>query len=281
MRAIEDRLTTGLYRWRGPGGTVRPFDPAAEVKEVNIPSEKLAKQPILVFIHGTASNTIGSFGHLRNDDQALWSELEARFGQHIYGFDHRTLSESPIDNAIELLRKLPVGAHVSLVTHSRGGLVGDLLCLDDFSSLIVQYEYAFAQVCTSGRQADDHVRADILAAHAEQLDALARLAELLRERKLVVQRYLRTASPANGTLLASGNFDVFLSSVLSLIGAVPIFFGNPVYWAFKRAVIEIVRRRTAPHLVPGIEAMLPDSAMAQLLRDAPVRPSTIRPLPNC
>src|SRR5690606_5993336 len=29
--------------------------------------------------------------------------------------------------------------------------------------------------------------------------------------------------------------------------------------------------RTNPHLVPGIEAMLPDSPMARFLRDAPVR----------
>src|SRR5581483_7164691 len=86
------------------------------------------------------------------------------------------------------------------------------------------------------------------------------------------QRYVRTASPANGTKLASGNFDLFLSGVLTLIGAVPFFFGSPYYSAFKRVVIEIAKNRTNPHLVPGIEAMLPDSPMARLLRDAPVRP---------
>lgn len=269
MRAIEDQLETGLFRWRRPGEAAPAFEP---VKEVTIAPEDVADQPILLFIHGTASNTAGSFGHLRNDDHALWSALEAKFGEHLYAFDHRTLSESPIENAIALVRKLPPGARVSLVTHSRGGLVGDLLCLGDFASLIADYEYAFDQVCTSGRHATGNVRADIVDAYKEQREGLAVLAELLRERKLVIQRYLRTASPANGTLLASGNFDVFLSSILTLIGAVPLFFGNPVYWAFKRAVIEIVRRRTDPHLVPGIEAMLPDSAMAQLLRDAPVKP---------
>ena len=95
---------------------------------------------------------------------------------------------------------------------------------------------------------------------------------MLRDKKLVVQRYVRTASPANGTKLASGNFDLFLSGLLTLIGQVPFFFGSPFYAAFKRVVIEIAKNRTNPHLVPGIEAMLPDSPMARLLADAPPRP---------
>ncbi len=85
----------------------------------------------------------------------------------------------------------------------------------------------------------------------------------------MVQRYVRAASPAQGTLLASGNFDLFLSGLLTLIGQVPFFFGSPFYSAFKRVVLEIAKNRTNPHLVPGIEAMLPDSPMARLLRDAP------------
>jgi hypothetical protein len=86
-----------------------------------------------------------------------------------------------------------------------------------------------------------------------------------------VQRYVRVASPAQGTKLASGNLDFFLSGLLTLIGQVPFFFGSPIYSAFKRVVLEIARKRTNAHLVPGIEAMLPDSPMVRLLRDAPVR----------
>ena len=82
---------------------------------------------------------------------------------------------------------------------------------------------------------------------------------------------MRCASPAQGTRLASGNFDLFLSGILTLIGQVPYFFGNPLYSAFKRVVIEIARNRTDPHLVSGIEAMLPDAPMARLLRDASPR----------
>ena len=91
-----------------------------------------------------------------------------------------------------------------------------------------------------------------------------------------MQRYVRAASPANGTKLASGNFDLFLSGLLTLIGQVPFFFGSPFYAAFKRVVIEIAKNRTNPHLVPGIEAMLPDSPMARLLRRRAGRVRTSR-----
>ena len=100
--------------------------------------------PMLVFVHGTASSTLGSFGELRNGDRDLWSALERQFPGGIYAFEHRTLSESPIENAIQLVQALPRGAHVSLVSHSRGGLVADLLCLGDFDPLIDDFRYAFA-----------------------------------------------------------------------------------------------------------------------------------------
>ena len=74
------------------------------------------------------------------------------------------------------------------------------------------------------------------------------------------------ASPAQGTLLASANLDLFLSGLLTLIGQLPFFFGSPYYSAFKRVVLEIARQRTNAHLVPGIEAMLPDSPTEPLGR---------------
>jgi pimeloyl-ACP methyl ester carboxylesterase len=84
--------------------------------------------PLLVFIHGIGSSTEGSFGALRKPTAATeWSALQRRFGERIYAFEHRTLSESPIENALQLATALPAGARLNLVTHSRGGLVGDLL----------------------------------------------------------------------------------------------------------------------------------------------------------
>ncbi|WP_418317015.1 CHAT domain-containing protein [Piscinibacter sakaiensis] len=273
MEAIESRLAhqPGLYHWIGTSGTEADLQPAMLVGVDDMPLVDPQNRKMLVFVHGTGSSTLGSFGELRTGDRDLWGMLEARYPGGIFGFEHRTLSESPIENAIQLVKALPRGAHVSLASHSRGGLVADLLCLGNFDPLIDSYCYGFPRTGDADADESARVLAELEAAHAEQRKQLRRLARLLRERRIVVDRYVRTAGPANGTLLASGNFDVFLSGMLTLIGAVPFFFGNPLYSAFKRVVVEVAKNRTNPHLVPGIEAMLPDSPMARLMRDAPLR----------
>lgn len=274
MWAIENRLeqAPGLYHWAAGTGTAADFEaPKFSAAQQADP----ALYPMLVFVHGTASSTVGSFGDLRAGDRDLWTALERQFNGGIYAFEHRTLSEGPIDNALQLVRALPTGAQVCLVSHSRGGLVADLLCLGDFDALIDDYVFAFEGTGDSDAAEAQRVLKELEIAHAEHRAKLRELAALLREKKPVVSRYVRAASPANGTKLASGNFDVFLSGLLTLIGQVPFFFGSPLYSAFKRVVIEIARNRTNPHLVPGIEAMLPDSPMTKLLRDAPVRPGTL------
>ncbi|MEO7937233.1 MAG: CHAT domain-containing protein [Burkholderiaceae bacterium] len=270
MAAIESRLdaTPGLYRWVGYGGG--PQDLQLPDFAVTSAAERNTR-PMLVFIHGTGSTSHGSFGNLRSGDRDLWSMFERQFSGGIFAFEHRTLSQSPIENALALAQALPAGAHVSLVSHSRGGLVADLMCLDAFDALIDNYAYAFEGTGDADPAEAQRVIQEMKAAHANQRADLRRLGQLLRERGIVVQRYVRVASPANGTRLASANFDLFLSGLLTLIGQVPFFFGSPFYSAFKRVVIEIAKNRTNPHLVPGIEAMLPDSPMARLLRDAPVR----------
>lgn len=273
MWAIEKRLDRqpGLYRWVGATGKADDLQSVDLKSAADMPAAESALRPMLVFVHGTGSSTLGSFGDLRNGDRDLWAALERQFPGGIYAFEHRTLSQSPIENAIELVAALPRGAHVSLVSHSRGGLVADLLCLGDFDALIERYAYAFAGTGDADPAEAQRVVGEMRLAHAQQREQLRALAQQLRDRRPVVQRYVRAASPANGTKLASGNFDVFLSGLLTLIGQVPLFFGSPFYSAFKRVVIEIAKNRTNAHLVPGIEAMLPDSPMARLLRDAPVR----------
>jgi hypothetical protein len=52
-----------------------------------------------------------------------------------FRLEHRTLTESPIDNALALAKRLPAGAEIHLVSHSRGGLVGEVLCLADCADL--------------------------------------------------------------------------------------------------------------------------------------------------
>ncbi|WP_300340357.1 CHAT domain-containing protein [Accumulibacter sp.] len=276
MWAIEKRLDRqpGLYCWdsgrsRSDGGSDKEALDRARRELQRAVDQQL---PVLVFVHGTASSTLGSFGDLQLDQRDVWQVLERHYAGGIYAFEHRTLSESPIENALQLLAALPAGVQLSLVSHSRGGLVADLICLDKVNDrLIEQFRSDLPGTGDADAAEAQGVRGQLESAHAEQREQLRQLAGELAAKKLQVRRYVRVASPAQGTRLASGNLDLFLSGVLTLIGQVPFFFGSPFYSAFKRVVLEIARNRTNAHLVPGIEAMLPDSPMARLLRDAPVR----------
>ena len=100
MWAIENRLDQkpGLYRWVGSAGT--PADLETEDLSARAKSDADAK-PILVFIHGTGSSSGGSFGDVRSDAD-LWASLERKYTGGIFAFEHRTLSQGPIENAIDL-----------------------------------------------------------------------------------------------------------------------------------------------------------------------------------
>ncbi len=268
MWAIESRLKRepGLYRWADGALTDRvdSGDPALQ--------RDASAGPLLVLIHGTGSSTAGSFHDLQAASGAYWKAFEDRYGDRVLAFEHRTLSESPVENALQLARSLPANSTLHVVTHSRGGLVGDLLCLQDLESLAEGYALDPTEIGEADPAERERLRRELTRAHAEQRSALHELAAELRRKKLRVERYVRVACPARGTRLASGNFDVFLSALLSLMGWVPAFKGNPVYSAFKRVVLEIAKNRTKPQLVPGIEAMLPGSPMARLLARATPQP---------
>ena len=76
----------------------------------------------LLFLHGTFSDTAGSFGALLQP--ALLSELEGRYGGRIFGFEHFTVSRSLEENVGALLAALPERETVfDVVSYSRGGLV--------------------------------------------------------------------------------------------------------------------------------------------------------------
>ena len=83
--------------------------------------------PYLVFLHGTASSSAGSFGKLAGTSE--WEQLREQYNDRILALEHRTFSASPIQNAMDLTELIPDGARLHLISHSRGGLVGELMCL--------------------------------------------------------------------------------------------------------------------------------------------------------
>lgn len=290
--AVETRgrNAPGLYAWQGGAldGGARLVDDAPQL-------QALASKPGLIFIHGTGSHTLGAFGRL--PDSQSWPALAEHFEGRLFGFEHHSFSESPIDNALALATLLPKNARISLVTHSRGGLVGDLLCLDASTTgkpVLTELAQAYrAPGHQQDKRADDPAtQAEHAAFVALEQKKLGTLIQLLAEKNLQIERYVRVACPARGTALLSENLDIFLSGLLNVmrrlgdlgVGLAVGASQGPTAGSkataavdrgisvLTRIVLEIAKRRLRPELLPGIEAMLPDAPMGRLLALAPARP---------
>lgn len=212
----------------------------------------VAPEPVLLFVHGTFSSTLGSFGELFRLPTTLRA-LTARYGDRIFGFEHRTLTESPIANALALAELLPARTRLHLVSHSRGGLVGDLLCLgglDEPAALLAD---------------------DTLAALPERdRGDLRALVALLRERQIHVERFVRVASPSRGTTLASGRLDRWLSVMFHLLKQVPLLGGTLVD-AVLELILAVVKQPQDADKLPGLAAMMPDAPLIGVLNRPDLR----------
>src|SRR5262249_8095955 len=59
-----------------------------------------------------------------SDGQSFFSSLQPIYGDRIFAFNHFTVSQTPEENARDLLNALPDRQHIfDVITHSRGGLV--------------------------------------------------------------------------------------------------------------------------------------------------------------
>jgi pimeloyl-ACP methyl ester carboxylesterase len=245
-RLVEGKTTTDGKR---PGLGLFQCSPVSERFELFTPNTSSPdERPWLLFIHGTGSTTWGSFGE-------LWSaarrpqlgRLRDLYGDRVLAFEHRTLTHSPLRNARDLLaeltRVIPDGAPLHVVTHSRGGLVGELLCRGEVTD-----EELDLFTPRSDREVDP-----------EDHRTLTELRGVLQARSFPVQRLVRVACPALGTTLASGRLDRWLSVIGTLAGFLP---GSPLADMFADLgdfVAAVIKERTNPATLPGIEAMMPDS----------------------
>ncbi len=230
--------------------------------------------PILLFIHGTASSTQGSFSDLWNPSHVsgdeVWQNIQKTYKKNIFALEHRTLTVSPIDNLIDLLQKLPTSCRLHLVSHSRGGLVGELLCRGQFNNSRDPFtEDDIALFDTKKVSLPDGLLAQINKDYRHHQQQLRRLNTLLLEKQPVVERFVRVACPARGTTLASGKLDVYLSGILNVIGLIPALKISPVYSLLKAFTLAVAKERTRPEQLPGLEAQMPGSPFIAMLNSAP------------
>ena len=123
VRFLERHVREGLVRI--PSADPASWSSLEQLGGLRLPRDRRAR--VLLLIHGTFSSTAGSFGAL---GASAWGRafLDAALASYdaVMGYDHRTLSEDPLENATELLRLVrtaPQPVSFDAIAYSRGGLV--------------------------------------------------------------------------------------------------------------------------------------------------------------
>ena len=227
----------GLYR----------FSAGLDQKGQPVVKDKIStSEPLLVFLHGTFSSTNGSFSKL---DKEVWGRLRQHYKKNIFGLDHRTLSVSPIQNALDLAQALPEGANLHLVSHSRGGMVGELLC---------------RSIRDDGQDPFDDI--DLAFSHTkEEKTQLKQLSKELKIKKIVVERFVRVAGSAGGTTLASGRLDRWLEIMVNVIGKVTGASATIAYGVITDILLDLKKQSDNPDAMPGVACLLPTSPLVRML----------------
>ncbi len=264
-RKIEDQLqqAPGLYSF-ADDGTLGPLPPKLS-----------SAKRVLVFVHGTASSSTGSFADVISGPNPIIDKLREVYGRNVLAFEHRTMTENPLQNALLLVKKLPKGATVDLVTHSRGGLVAEVLSR---SGRVLQqagdgyFDETDNQIFRKRRAEQDTVlsKSETAKQTKSEIDLLGDLNAAFRAKKIRVDRVVRVACPAGGTTLASGRLDRYFSILLNVMERIPGLAQNPVYDLTAAFLMALVKMRADPSELPGLEAQMPDSPLVACLNRSDV-----------
>lgn len=201
---------------------------------------------MLLFIHGTASSTQGAFDDLKESD--VWTDIVSRYKSDIIAFEHRTLTVSPFENVEELVSLLPADTTFDVITHSRGGIVGELLvrfCEDEDGFM----EQSIQLLNDEGRKDD--------------LKNVLSIAGKIKGKKIVIDRFIRVAATAAGTSLLSERTDIFLNTLVNLLNFSKPFI--PVAGAIKGLIAATIESKNDFSELPGLEAQRPESIFKKVL----------------
>ncbi|SAL34219.1 CHAT domain protein [Caballeronia choica] len=233
---FDDSVGNGVFALsRTLPGQMKKADAAADDSILPRPDGT----SVLFFIHGTFSDTSGSFGKLWSEHPEHVDKLFETYGDSVYALDHPTLGVSPIQNALTLVKALKGNNRLHLVTHSRGGLVAEVL----------------ARICANPviGAADEAIFKD----DAKSLAELQALAAEVKAKSVTVDRIVRVACPVRGTLLASNRLDAYLSVLKWTLELAQV----PVAPALVELLTGVAQTGLDPKHAPGLAAQAPDSAL--------------------
>jgi bacillolysin len=123
MKFLERNARKGIVVMKG--NDPEAWERVERIDQLTLPAGRPLR--LMLWIHGTFSSTVGSFGALTAtpDGRLLLQQANQKYDA-VLGFDHATLSETPHENAVDLVERLGRFARavtIDCVTYSRGGLV--------------------------------------------------------------------------------------------------------------------------------------------------------------
>lgn len=237
---MESGIDTGLHGLNAKFEFIA-FDKKKVVKD----------KPYLLFIHGTNSDTKGAFSELMSND--AYKKLFKFYDGRILAFEHKTLSESPIKNVTGLLTALPDEMIMDVVSHSRGGIVADLLarCSNGESPFsanelkIINSNAAFANLMEEAKTANDAAAG----------------------KNLTIGKLVRVACPAAGTVLIDSRLDIVVNVFFNLLKLIPGAAACMPFTLFLDFVKAVVHERTEIDVFPGLAAQIPGSPLIRMLNN--------------
>ena len=216
---------------------------AYKAPETKAPGTK----PYLLFLHGTSSSTVGAFGELQSSK--LWEELVKYYGNNILALEHRTLTVGPFKNVYDLIKALPSNTTFDVVTHSRGGIVGELLMRFCESEDGLMKE-SLQLLKDEGRD--------------EEITWITEACAIAAKKKIKVGRFVRVAATARGTSLLSERTDIFINTLINLINISGKIL-SPLVDGLKMLITETVDSKNSFKELPGLEAQRPDSIVIKVM----------------
>lgn len=249
-KGLRDSVTKikrkGLYSLNSKFELVKYIAPDTADSKPASDNQKDAK-PFLLFIHGTSSSTEGAFGDLK--DSRVWNDIVDHYGANILAFEHRTLTEGPFQNVLDLIKELPANHKFDVVTHSRGGIVGELLMR--FSESLQGFMNESRDLLAEEERADD-------------IPLIDEACSLAAKKNISVGRFVRVACTARGTSLLSERTDIFLNTLINLINVSgPLL--TPLVGGLKLLISETIDSKNSFKELPGLEAQRPVSAVIKSL----------------
>ena len=211
------------------------------------------KAHYLLFLHGTLSTTIDAFGNLKGSE--TWQDMTNQYGDNIMALEHYTLSESPLQNAFDFLNQCPQECTIDMLSHSRGGLIADVIAKCDYRNYTSQVGFSENELSIIKKE------------DKTSYELLLKINDLASSKHIKVGKVIRVASPSSGTTILSRRVDHFFNLLLN---AVSLAFGvrNPIYTVIKSFLLEMISQKEDPTALPGLNSMMPESAFQKMMNAA-------------